>query len=538
MGEPVNVSDMRQGTRTIGEALVQLLERHEVRHVFGIPGTHNLEIYRGLVGSRIAHITPRHEQGAAYAADGYARSLGGPGVIITTSGPAILNAAAGLGTSYADSIPVLAISPGPPRGNERRDLGWLHEVKDQRSAMDHIVSRSVRCESFEHLEEEIDGTFARWSVGRARPVHIEIPVDVLESVTSAPMRPEPPSLRSSVDTEAIESAVELLARATRPMIVAGGGSFAAGRTLARLAEKIGAPVVTTLAAKATVPEDHPLAVGASLPTASEVLEYADLLLVVGSELADADIPLEALGKCPVVRIDIDAAQLMRPVVPSVAVLGDAEAAVRLLETLVAARSPQHIEAALSAAARLRARTRSSGSPEFEGLHASLAEVLGADAIISGDSSQVSYRGTAMQFPQRVERSFLYPNGFATLGYAIPAAIGAKVAHPSRQVVALLGDGAFMFSVQELATAVQHRLDITAIVIDNGGYREIREQMDERQISTLAVDLQHPDFTMLGMAFGWDAREVSSTDELAAALVAERPQNAPPRLLVVREETLR
>ena len=177
---------------TGGAAVVDALAAHGVRHVFGIPGTHNLEIYRYLPDSGIRHVVTRHEQGAGYAADGYARVTGRPGVLLTTSGPGITNAVTALATAYADSVPLLAVSPGPPRGQERADVGWLHEVKDQQAALDAVTARSIRVESADEVPETVAEVFEGFAATRPRPVHLEVPVDVLEGEwvrRAVPVRP-------------------------------------------------------------------------------------------------------------------------------------------------------------------------------------------------------------------------------------------------------------------------------------------------------------------------------------------------------------
>ncbi|GAA2227846.1 thiamine pyrophosphate-binding protein [Herbiconiux moechotypicola] len=521
--EPAELSGLL--TESVGEAIVRALAAHGVTHVFGIPGTHNLELYRGLrggaEGSGIHHVTPRHEQGAGYAADAYARSTGRPGVVITTSGPGLLNALAALGTAYADSIPVLVLSPGPATGLERADIGWLHEVKDQRAAVDAVVARSVRCHSAEQAVAEIARTFAEWSVSRPRPVHLEIPIDVLESRTIA-VAAEASVLPGivSADTDAVARAAAVLRAAERPLVLAGGGAVDAGVGLAALAELLGAPVVTTTTGKAALAETHPLSGGVAVPYAAEALAEADVVLVVGSELAETDVDPDVFSELSaVVRVDISVAQLAKPVAPTVALLGHADRVLAQLVEALAVAGPADAVAhpdALDRAARIRDLVRGSAS-SWVPLHDALAAALAPDTIVCGDSSQVSYRGTAPLLLQGAARSFLYPNGFATLGYAVPAAVGASLGNPGRPVLALLGDGAFLFSVQELVTAVEQGLGFTVVVLDNGGYGEIRDQMVSRDIPSLGVDLHVPDLALLARALGCEAREAGSIASLVEAV---------------------
>ncbi len=276
---------------TGGAAVIDALVAHGVRDVFGIPGTHNLELYRYLPESGIRHVVTRHEQGAGYAADGYARVSGRPGVLITTSGPGITNAITALGTSYADSVPVLAISPGVPRGRVGADFGWLHEVKNQQAALDAVCGRSIRVESADEIPEVIAGIFEQFATSRPRPVNLEVPVDVLEGpwarrALTARSLPSP----VAPDRARVEEIAAALDGARRPLVVAGGGTRGRSEQVRALAD-LGLPVLTTVNGKGVLDESHPSSLGAGirLPAAHMVLNDADVLLVVGSELGDSDL---------------------------------------------------------------------------------------------------------------------------------------------------------------------------------------------------------------------------------------------------------
>ena len=517
---------------TGGAAVVDALAAQGVRDVFGIPGTHNLEIYRYLPGSRIRHVVTRHEQGAGYAADGYARVTGRPGVLVTTSGPGITNAITALATAYADSVPLLAVSPGPPRGQERADVGWLHEVKDQQAALDAVTARSIRVESADEVPETVAEVFEGFAANRPRPVHLEVPVDVLEGEWAR--RPVPvgrqPEQSGALHPDG-QRVAELLAAATRPVLVAGGGARGATEEIRALAE-LGVPVLTTVNGKGVLDETHPSALGASvrLPSAHRAMNDADLLLVVGSELGDSDlwggtVQSGTPGERTVVRVDIDAAQLHKNVGADLAVLGDAAVVLgAVLKALRAERSPAR---ALDPATRnaIDADAAADAGP-WAAIQAVLREALPADTVVAGDSSQVTYFGTVHHWPFTPRNRLLYPTGYATLGYGLPAAIGAKVADPSRPVIALVGDGAAMFSIQELATAAEQRLAIPVIVVDNGGYAEIRDQMTERGIEPQAVDLPRVDLPAMARAMGASGVRADHVDDLgslaSAALAADGP----------------
>jgi len=517
---------------TGGAAVVDALAAHGVRDVFGIPGTHNLEVYRYLAGSGIRHVVTRHEQGAGYAADGYARVAGRPGVLLTTSGPGITNAVTALATAYADSVPLLAISPGPPRGQVRADAGWLHEVKDQQAALDAVTAHSLRVESADDIPEAVADAFEGFASIRPRPVHLEVPVDVLEGEW---VRRAVPALRQPQQAGApiaqAQQIAELLIAAANPLLVAGGGARGATDAIRTLAE-LGIPVLTTVNGKGVLDETHPSALGASirLPVAHRAMNDADLLLVVGSELGDSDLWGGAVepgtpGGRTVVRIDIDPAQMHKNVRADLDVVGDAAVVLgAVLDALPA--DGFHARSVDPATRRAIDADAARDAGPWTAIQDTLRDALPADTVIAGDSSQVTYYGTVHHWPFTPANRLLYPTGYATLGYGLPAAIGAKVAEPSRPVVALVGDGAAMFSIQELATAAQQRLPLPVVVVDNGGYAEIREQMVERGIEPQAVDLPRVDLPAVARAMGGHGVRADDLDDLgrlaAGALEADGP----------------
>jgi acetolactate synthase-1/2/3 large subunit len=508
-----------------GAAVVQTLHAHGVRTVFGIPGTHNLEIYRHLATSSIHVVTTRHEQGAGYAADGYAQIARSPGVVITTTGPGTLNAATAIATAYAESRPILLISSGLPTHANDRDLGELHEIKDVLGAMDSLTAWSVRPRTPEAVVEAIAKAFHLFATERPRPVYVEVPLDVLEAAwDGSVIGPMPHSSAAQADEGALEQAAALLQRSERPAMVLGGGAVDAAAEVRDLAERLGAIVTTTCNGKGVIPESHPLSTGTSirLRAIQSHLDDCDALLVVGSELSDSDLFGGRIRNAQVIRIDIDHRQLRKGVPATVPLLGDARTIVGELIKRVDARPVDE------RAARVAADLRAAASEEalVEGadwieVNTALRGTLPPDTIVAGDSSQVTYYGTTHFFPTELPASLLYMPRSATLGYAVPAAIGAKLAAPHRPVVALLGDGALMFSVQELVTAVEQRLGIAIVVVNNGGYREIKEQEAQRGIEPIGVDLHVPDLAAVARALGAagvTARDADHAAQLAAAAV--------------------
>src|ERR1700722_5003664 len=343
---------MEHELHTTGTAIIEALAANGVTDLFGIPGTHNLELYRGLSQQpAITHVVTRHEQGAAYAADGYARASGRPGVVITTSGPGLTNALTGMASAYADSVPVLVISPGVPAGLERQDIGWLHEVKDQRAAVDNLVTRSVRPATPQQAVDAVHEAFARWAVERPRPVHVEIPCDVLGQPWAGPAGPRwPAPRRAAPEPAAVAEVVRLLGRTGGVVIIAGGGSVDAAAAVTKLAERVDAPVLTTPMGKGVIDESHPLAVGefAASPAARALIGGAGLVLAFGTELgglARHDF------RGTLVRVDLDTAQLHKNVRADIAIHSDARAAATALLALVVDPPIQRGAAAAAASAR-------------------------------------------------------------------------------------------------------------------------------------------------------------------------------------------
>ncbi|MGW4422445.1 thiamine pyrophosphate-binding protein [Streptosporangium sp. NPDC004631] len=527
---------MAESTRTTGTAMAEALRANGVSLAFGIPGTHNLEFYRGMAASAIQHVVTRHEQGAGYAADGYARSTGRPGVVVATSGPGVMNVMTAAATAYADSVPMLVLSPGVPTGLERSGFGWLHEMKDQRAAVDAAVARSLRPGTPGQAVDAIHETFSRWAVERSRPVHIEVPLDVLETPWSGEIPPVwPAACPAAAAPEAVDAAIALLGAASAPVIVAGGGAVTAAAALRALAERLDAPVVTTIGGKGVLDEEHPLAVGAFMgyAGAKALVEAADVLLVVGSELGDAEIPHGSLAPTgQVVRVDVDPGQLHRNLRATLPIHADARLTLKaLLAGLtgpVTSVNPAGGEGARRAGAArtncLAQAMRAGG--RWRAIQEALRAELPADVIVTGDSSQVSYLGTAPFWRFAEPRRYLVPAGFSTLGYGLPAAIGVKLADRARPVLALLGDGALMFSVQELVTAAELGLALPIVVLDNHGFGEIRQNMIDRSIAPYAVDLTRPDFVRLAESMGVRgvraADETEAAKQAAAALGADRP----------------
>jgi thiamine pyrophosphate-dependent acetolactate synthase large subunit-like protein len=517
---------------TAGALAVRSLEAHGVELVFGIPGTHNLPIYRALGDSSIRHVTPRHEQGAGYAADGYARASGRPGVAVVTTGPAVLNAATAAAQAWSDSVPLLLLAPGMPLGHPAASTGYLHELVDQRLAMSGVVERAVRTETHAELARELADAFAAFAAGRPRARFVEIPLDLLEREADAAVLAAPAAARPVADPDALDRAGDLLNGAVRPLLLAGGGAHGAAAALADALER-GIPVLTSINGKGCVVERHPLALGAryGLAAAHELIEDADVLVLVGTELGQADTWRTGLApRGRVIRIDIDPAQVHGNVAADVALVGDAgptlaallgrAGAVRADAGWIARREPLDREAA-------------AGGRRWEGVSAAFEAALGPGDALCADNAMVAYNGLLGSMRLAAGSRFLFPAGLGTLGYALPAAIGAKLARPDRRVAAVHGDGGIMFTLPELATAAELGLSLPVVVSLNGGYGEIRREMAEQGIPPLGVDLAPVDLPAVARGLGAHGIALPDAGALPDALEAafERPG---PTLITVPE----
>ncbi|MEZ7756845.1 thiamine pyrophosphate-binding protein [Microbacterium paraoxydans] len=508
---------------TAGRAVLETIRGYGVTAVFGIPGTHNLEFYRPLADLGIRAVTNRHEQGSGYGADGWAQQTGLPGVVITTSGPGLQNAMSAIGTAFCESRPLIVLSPGVPLGAEFADVGTLHETKDATAMVGAIAEWSRRVSTAAEAVQAVHDAFHLFRTGRPRPVHIEIPLDVLEAPAAVPAedrKPRPMPDRVSGDPIALAEAARLLSAARRPVIVAGGGAVDAAHQIAAVAERLGAPVLTTLNGKAVLDERHPLSLGSNLRLAAAraVAEDADVLLVVGSKLGEAELwapRLEARGA--VIRVDISPEQRDKNLTATVGLTGDAAAVTDVLLPLLPdpARPARDLAAERAA---IEAESQET-APDTVALAEVIADALPADAIVAGDSSQIVYMALGSVLRQEQPHSLLYTPTYATLGYGLPAAIGAAVAQTERPVVTVIGDGALMFCVNELVTAVEQRLDVTVVCVDNGGYAEIRQNELDRGMTPVGVDLMQPDWAALATAFGATGRRAASRADIAPSIRA-------------------
>ena len=495
---------------TCGEAVAHLLALKGVRHVFGIPGVHNLELYRGLPGAGITHISPRHEQGAVFMADGYARMARTPGVCFLITGPGATNALTGAAQAYADSVPLLLIASGSTRADLGRGSGALHEIQDQCAAMAQAAGMAHRLLDPANLEEVLYQAFALFTAARPRPVYLEIPVDVLEAPWpgSLPMDAPGPIECPHPAPSALSAAADRLVAARRPLIVAGGGAVDSAVPLRRLAEGLGAPVLLTSNARGLLPPDHPQLAdnGLACAGAAELLADVDLLVAVGTELGATDFGRRSVGllhRPARIRIDIDPAQMRGTRAGDVAVVGAAAPALESLAEVTRGRAacePGWSARVVDGLGRMAAQATAPEDSMIDRMLAALATHAGAPVIV-GDSTQPVYRGFRRHRAPRPLSWFNSATGYGTLGYALPAAIGARLAAPDRPVVALIGDGGLQFTLAELMSAREAVGDLLVIVWNNARYREIALAMDGATIAPAGVEIAPPDLGGIARAMG-------------------------------------
>lgn len=532
---------------TCGEVLVKLLEGYGVDHVFGIPGVHTVELYRGLAGSTIRHITPRHEQGAGFMADGYARTRGVPGVCFIITGPGMTNITTAMGQAYADSIPMLVISSVQSRNALGGGRGKLHELPDQRGLVAGVSAFSQTLMSADDLPQVLARAFAVFDGARPRPVHIEIPLDVLVEPADhlLPGRPIRVSRAAAAPTTVAQMATRL-AQAQRPLILAGGGALAAGAALAALAEHLQAPVALTINAKGLVPADHPLQIGStqSLPITRELIGEADVVLAIGTELAETDYDVTFQGgfKIPgsLLRIDIDPDQTVRNYLPELALVADAEQAAQALLAAVQLQPAAQRQASWGTARAARLRQALAASWDLPSLSQTrllktLLQTL-PEVVLVGDSTQPVYTGNLTLDMPAPRRWFNASTGYGTLGYALPAAMGAwlgssAVIKQRAPVVCLIGDGGLQFTLPELASAVEAQVPLIVLLWNNHGYEEIKKYMLNRDIKPVGVDIHTPDFIAVAQGLGAAAEQVNDVAQLQTALARAVERNKPTLLQV-------
>jgi len=527
---------------TVGRYVAQVLVANGIDTVFGIPGVHTLELYRGLAASGLRHVLVRHEQAAGFAADGYARISGRPAAAFVISGPGVTNILTAMAQAYSDSVPMLVIASTPIRASLGRRWGVLHELPNQHGIVAALLDTAASARSADEVREQMRTTLASLRHGRRRPAYLEIPLDLLAETTT--LRAERFDVASWVHPpleHEIARAVLLLERAQRPLIIAGGGATHAAASLRQLVDALDSYFVTTAAGKGLLPEHHPGNLGASLPypVVQELMATADVVLAVGTELAETDVytgtRLALNGR--MIRIDIDPAKLADQYAASLPIRADAASSVAAISASLRARSGWRslIGQASLHRARLEACFDAPTRARLTGLRA-LRAALPADAVVFSDMTQIAYLGN-YAFATDRPGTWFHPSGYGTLGYALPAALGAKIAAPERAVVALAGDFGLQFTLHELMTAVELDVSLPIVVWNNAALGQIRDDMLAASIKPIAVAARNPDFQSLAHACGARGMQVTGPQQLTQAVRAALERSGPTLIEALESEFL-
>jgi acetolactate synthase-1/2/3 large subunit len=504
---------------TGGQAIVNGLVAHGVDTVFGLPGAQIYGLFDAFQQAQLKVIGARHEQACGYMAYGYARSTGRPGVFSVVPGPGVLNAGAALLTALGANEPVLCLTGQVPTQFLGKGRGHLHEMPDQLATLRSFVKWADRIEYPDAAPALVSRAFQEMLSGRRGPVALEMPWDVFtQRAETGEARPFDPFPAPRPDSERVKAAAALIAASKTPMIFVGSGAIHARDEILELAELIDAPVVAFRSGRGIVSNAHEL--GLTMAAAYRLWPQTDLMIGIGSRMelpTSFRWPFRPDG-LKSVRIDIDPSE-MRRLTPDAAVVADARAGTS--ELLAAVRKGGYAKtrgrrAAIreaSAAALLEIRKV---QPQMDYLNI-LREVLPPNAIVTDELSQVGFTSW-FGFPVYEPRTFITSGYQGTLGSGFPTALGAKVAHPDRTVVAITGDGGFMFGVQELATAVQFDIGVVVLVFNNNAYGNVRRDQRERfDGRVVASDLVNPDFVKLAESFGVAAARVTSPQEFRPAL---------------------
>lgn len=501
-----------------GEAIVNGLVAHGVDTVFGLPGAQVYGLFDAFQQAQLKVIGARHEQACGYMAYGYARSTGRPGVFSVVPGPGVLNAGAALLTAFGGNEPVLCLTGQVPTAFLDKGRGHLHEMPNQLATLRTFVKWAERIEYPDAAPALVSRAFQEMQSGRPGPAVLEMPWDIFTQRTDVgDAKPFDILPAPRPDSDRVKAAAERIAASKAPMIFVGSGAIHAREEILELAEMLDAPVVGFRSGRGIVSNAHEL--GMSMAAAYELWPQTDLIIGIGTrmELPTWRWPYRPEGQTSI-RIDIDPAE-MRRFTPDIAIIADAREGTRDLLAAVQKRGftrrPGRREAIRAASASTLKQIQTI-QPQMSYLNI-LRDVLPANAIVTDELSQVGF-ASWYGFPIYEPRTFITSGYQGTLGSGFPTALGAKVANPDRPVVAITGDGGFMFAVQELATAVQFKIGVVVLVFNNNAYGNVRrDQLEGFEGRVVASDLVNPDFVKLAESFGVGAARVTSPQEFRPAL---------------------
>ena len=496
-------------TRPLGAQISHMLKDRGVDTIFGIPGVHNQELYRGIEEAGITHVLARHEQGAGFMADGYARATDRPGVAYVITGPGLTNIMTPMGQAYSDSVPMLVISSCLDEVAATK--GQLHQMKDQRAAAETVCDWSEEASTPEAAYALIDRALMEFETGRPRPKHIQVPISVLE----ARAEPAPPMPQAAAQNAiALDGCFDPILQAKRPLFILGGGAAHCGLQARQALKTLKAASFETYAGRG-IAGDGPLHFGSYLarPDSARIIGEADVVVLVGTELAETDMwrrDAGMTGAC--IQVDVDPASFRQP--GAINLHCDATTFFdRLLEMLEGHKANTGWTAQSVAATRQTWRAEVAADrpgllPVIDALHDCLPELT----VIYSDMTQFAYAAKEV-WPMDRPGQWHHPTGFGTLGYATPAAIGGAVARKGQPTLAIIGDYGFHYTMAELGVGVELGLPLPIILWDNGKLKEIEESMVRAQIAPNAVVARNPDFCKLAQAFGAHAAAPASLAEM-------------------------
>ncbi|KNG95566.1 thiamine pyrophosphate-binding protein [Pseudaestuariivita atlantica] len=514
-----------------------MLKARGVDVIFGIPGVHNQEMYRGIEEAGITHVLARHEQGAGFMADGYARATGRPGVAYVITGPGLCNIMTPMGQAYSDSVPMLVISSCLDDVAATR--GQLHQMLDQAGAARTVCDWSYQATTADAAYALIDRAWFEFFAERPRSKHVQVPIKQAEGVAAAPPEPVqvpdgPPFHGAGVQDRLAARAANALVQAERPLVVFGGGARQCRDVAQDILSRCGAASFVSYAGRGVVPPGAPLHFGSYLarPSSAAIVAQADLLMVVGCELSETDLWRDELGHdCPLIRVDIDA-EVLSHQFASIAIQGDAGEALSAISAHLPEGPFPMSERAHPWQPRDVARTKETWRAEVDAERPGILPVIDAlkaalpeGCMIYSDMTQFAYAAKEVWDMDRPGH-WHHPTGFGTLGYALPAAIGGAVGRPGLPTLAIAGDYGLQYTIQELGTAVELGLPLPIFVWDNEKLGEIEDSMVAAQIAPNAVTLKNPDFCALARAWGAYAVRPATLAEMTRAVQEAFAADAP------------
>jgi len=510
-----------------GGAVVRSLIGHGVSAIYCLPGVQSDHLFNAMfdAGDALHVVHTRHEQGAAYMALGAALATGRPAVYSVVPGPGFLNSTAALATAYSTGARVLALIGQIPSRAIGKGHGLLHEIPDQIGILRTLTKWAERAVRPQDAPTLVGKAFQQLNSGRPRPVGLEVPPDMLatkaEVELMAPLaaEPDPP-----LDDDAIARAADQLARAECPVIFVGGGANEAAYEVRMLAEQLSAPVVAYRRGKGVLDARHPLS--HTIVGGHRLWRSADVVLAVGTRL---QLPISGWGtddKLTIIKIDIDPAEMERLRQPEIGLVGHSAV---VLKRLIAHLS--HVSARpdrVSTSGDLKERVAADLAvlaPQIGYLRA-IRDVLPDNGVVIDELTQVGYAGRNV-YEARAPRTYISSGYQGTLGWGVATALGAKHALGDVPVIAISGDGGFMFNVQELATTVRHRIPVVVVIFNDGAYGNVRNmQRDQHGNRLIGSDLANPDFVRLAESFGIGGARVTSPEALRRALEAALARNEP------------